>query len=147
MDMSIWDEIATLEQRLDEEVREGLGRNAHLAHPVLPLFLRRPFVPAMKVFRRRGNFIVRLELPGIDPSADVHITVDDGDQVIAGDWPRRDEIDRDAYYRLEAGCGVFRRRVPLPAWVDDGAITTTYAHGVLEILVPPKARPSWPGRR
>jgi HSP20 family molecular chaperone IbpA len=137
MDTSIWEEMATMEQRLDKEVHEALGTNAHLAHPVLPLFFRRPFVPAMKVFKRRGDLIARLKLPGIDPSADVRISVEDGDVVITGHWPpRRNKVERDAYYRLEAGFGAFRRRVPLPSWVNDGAITTTYAGGVLDILVP-----------
>lgn len=141
MNTSVWEEMATMEHRLDEEVYEELGTNVHLAHPVLPLFLRRPFVPSMNVFTRRGDLIVRLELPGIDPSVDVRITVEDGDLVIAGHWPpRRSKVDRDAYYRLEAGCGAFRRRVPLPAWVNDDAITTSYAGGVLAILVP-KAEP------
>jgi HSP20 family protein len=146
MDTSVWDEIATMEQRLNELLQQELGPNAHLARPVLPLFLPRPFVPAMDVYRRRGDLIVRFELPGVDPSADVSITIENADLVIVGERSRGDDTGDDAgddaYYRLEARYGGFRRRVPLPTWVDEDAITTSYADGVLEIVVPPKASPA-----
>jgi HSP20 family molecular chaperone IbpA len=140
MDTSVWDEIATMEERLNELLHEELGPHAHLARPVLPLFLRRPFVPAMDVYRRRGDLIVRLELPDIDPATDVRITVEGCDLVIAGERPRCHDVADEAYYRLEARYGAFRRRFPLPGWVDQGAITSTYEDGVLEILVPRASR-------
>jgi HSP20 family molecular chaperone IbpA len=63
--------------------------------------------------------------------------VENGDLVIAGERSRGGDIGDDASYWLESKYGAFRRRVPLPSWVDEDTITTSCVDDVLEIVLPP----------
>lgn len=72
--------------------REFLGPRARLSYPALPLFVRRPFLPATDVFTRGDDMVVRMELAGIDPEKDVSVTLDEGDLVIRGERRRSEEI-------------------------------------------------------
>jgi HSP20 family protein len=131
-----WDEITTLERRMDDLLRGFLGARTHLAYPALPLFVRKPFAPAMDVFKRNGNLAIRVELPGIDPEKDVRITTRDHDVVIEGERRQEEEVKQEAYYRMEATYGAFERRIPIPDGVEDEKIAATYTDGVLEVVVP-----------
>ena len=135
-----WDEIATMDRRLHDIVRRVLGTRARLAVPALPLFVRRPFLPATDVYAKDGDLIVRLELPGIDPERDVKVTVDGDDLVIRGERRQEEEVEEGAYYMMEATYGAFERHVPIPEGVDEDAIGAEYANGVLQVTVPKAAQ-------
>ena len=130
-----WQEITTLEQRMDELVRGLLGARVPLAFPALPLFVRKPFMPAMNVFRRNDDLVIRTELPGIDPEKDVRITTHDHELVIEGERRQEEKVEEEAYYRMEAAYGTFERRIPILDGVED-KIAATYTDGVLEVVVP-----------
>ena len=88
------------------------------------------------------NYIVRAELPGMDPGKDVQITVEDGTLTIHAE--RREE-HKEAH-RSEFHYGSFTRTVPLPARADTEHIAATYDKGILEVSIPiPEAKPA--GRR
>jgi HSP20 family protein len=131
-----WDEITTLERRMDELVRGLLGARVPLAYPSLPLFVRKPFVPTMNVFKRDDELVIRVELPGVDPDEDVHITTSEHELVIEGERKREEEVEEGAYYRMKATYGAFERHIPLSGGVDDDKIAATYTDGVLEVVVP-----------
>jgi HSP20 family protein len=84
-----------------------------------------------------GTFVVRAELPGLDPDDDVEVTVDDDVLTISGEREERTE-DRqdDGTYRSEFRYGTFRRSVRLPAGAETGDITATYDDGILVVRVP-----------
>lgn len=89
-------------------------------------------LPAMEAYRKDGNYIVRLDLPGVDPK-EVDISVVEDTLVIKGERKRTREVtDRDYHYR-EAGYGRFQRSLTLPRGVDRDKITARYENGVLEI--------------
>jgi HSP20 family molecular chaperone IbpA len=68
-----------MQRRMDDLVRELLGPRARLLCPALPLFLRRPFVPADDdVFAHDEDIVVRMEIPGIDLEKDVTVTLEAG---------------------------------------------------------------------
>jgi HSP20 family protein len=137
---SVWDEMEMLERRMDDVTRSFLRSRAGLIHPVLPLFVRRPFVPATDVFARGNDIVVRVELPGIDPMTDVTVTIEDGDLVVSGERRQHEEAKEEVYYRMEAAFGTFERRIPIPQGVKEGTVAAAYADGVLEVIVPEAAK-------
>lgn len=140
MQIELWDEMAALERRMDELFRTFLGPRARLTFPALPVRLRRPFVPAIDVFSRGKDLVVRMELPGIDPVKDVAVTVEEDELVIRGERKRKEEVKEEHYYRMEASYGAFERHIPIPEGVDEGKIKAEYADGVLEVVVPEAAK-------
>lgn len=85
--------------------------------------------PAIRVEEHFGPpFVVRAELPGIDPSRDVAISVREG-------WlrlvvVRLRELDWRAHTQFRYG--TFQRMIRLPAGVGE-PFTITYRAGVLEV--------------
>lgn len=77
-------------------------------------------------------YVVRAEMPGIDPATDVDIAIDNGVLTIKGE--RREELhDRQ---RHELHYGAFSRSINLPAHADVETCAATYKAGVLELRVP-----------
>lgn len=96
----------------------------------------------MKVeeFQEDGTFVVRAELPDVDPDKDVDITIQDGKLRIEAQRMQRSEHKDDKRYRSELRYGSFRRVLPLPpdAVADD--VKATYKNGMLEVRLPVDAK-------
>lgn len=90
-----------------------------------------------------GTYVLRAELPGIDPDKDVEITVQDGMLHVQAERTENKE-DRDKTgFRSEFRYGRFERTLPLPVGAVVEDVKATYKDGVLEVRVPcPKASPS-----
>ncbi len=93
------------------------------------------FVPAAEVTRDGEDAVVRVELPGLDPTNDVTVEVDRGRLVVRGE--RRDERTdkRDGHALREVRYGAFRRSFALPTHVTADAISASYDAGVLSVRV------------
>jgi HSP20 family protein len=78
------------------------------------------------------RYVVRAEIPGIDPDKDVRITVEHG--VLTLSVERR-ESSRTAT-RTEFRYGSLLRRVTLPRGADEQNVVATYGDGILEVTVP-----------
>lgn len=86
-----------------------------------------------------GRYEVRAELPGIDPSKDVDITVRDGVLTIKAERSEKKELNG----RSEFSYGSFERTVSLPAGANEDDIKATYDKGILTVSVPVvEAKPS-----
>lgn len=86
------------------------------------------------------KYVLRAELPGIDPDEDVTIYVADGKLTLKAE--RREETHEGG--RSEFRYGAFARRVFLPAGAREDKIDATYVDGILEITVgidPESAQP------
>jgi HSP20 family protein len=109
-----------------------------LEAPWAPLL---PFGPA-SMFRvedyvKDNTYVVRAELPGMDPDNDIEITVQNHTLTIHAE---RHEEQKEAH-RSEFRYGSFTRSVALPDQADTEHITATYDKGILEISVPvPEAK-------
>jgi HSP20 family molecular chaperone IbpA len=77
------------------------------------------------------SYVLRAELPGIDPEKDVEITVADGALTIKAE---RQEEHKEAG-RSEFRYGAFARRVVLPAGAKEDDVTAKYTDGILEVTV------------
>jgi len=81
--------------------------------------------------QRGDRYVIRAELPGIDPDRDVEITVAEGVLTIRAE---RQEEHKDTH-RSEFRYGSFARRIPLPVGADEDDIAATYRSGILEVSV------------
>ena len=105
-----------------------------------------PFSPAstfrVETYVKDNNYIVRAELPGLDPEKDIEITVEDQTLTIHAE---RSEEQQEAH-RSEFRYGSFTRSVVLPDQADSEHIRATYDKGILQVSVPvPQAKTE--GRR
>jgi HSP20 family protein len=100
--------------------------------------IMRPFTGGQLVrvedFVDQGQYVVRAELPGMDPESDVDITVNDGVLTIKAE--RREEKKEGG--RSEFRYGSFTRSVSLPAGADEENVAATYKDGILEVRTPLK---------
>ncbi len=80
---------------------------------------------------KEGRYEVRAEIPGIDPSKDVDITVRDGELTIKAERTEQKEFNG----RSEFSYGSFVRTVSLPAGANEDDIKATYDKGILTVSV------------
>ena len=80
---------------------------------------------------RDGHYLVRAELPGIDPEKDIEVTVSKGVLTISA--TRHEEAE--GKHLSEFRYGTFTRSVTLPASADEDHIQASYDMGVLEVTV------------
>ncbi len=81
---------------------------------------------------RDNRYVIRAELPGVDPEKDVEVTVEGRTLTIHAE--RRQEGSGPS--RSEFRYGSLTRLVRLPAGVDPKDVTVRYDRGVLEVSVP-----------
>ena len=101
-----------------------------------------PFLTG-QVFRleetiRDDRYVIRAELPGLDPENDIEVTVEGRILTIRAERRQQDNGPRRSEFRY----GSLARAVRLPARLDAGDVTARYDKGVLEVTVPvPAVRP------
>ena len=87
---------------------------------------------------RDGRYVIRAELPGLDPDRDIEVTVEGRTLTIHAERRQEDS----GPYRSEFRYGSLTRLVRLPGRVDAKDVTARYDRGVLEVSVPVgEARP------
>ncbi|GAB4085203.1 Hsp20/alpha crystallin family protein [Myceligenerans cantabricum] len=91
--------------------------------------------PAVDVYRDGEDLVARLDLPGVDPAADVTVEIEGRRLVVRGE--RKDQRTEGAEGRRisEVRFGEFRRVVTLPRAVDGDAARASYDAGVLTVTV------------
>jgi HSP20 family protein len=98
-----------------------------------PLAVFRPLTAQpMRVedFVRDGHYVVRAELPGIDPEKQLEVTVSQGILTIKAD---REEEETEGKHRSEFRYGVYSRHITLPASADEEHIEASYDKGIVEV--------------
>lgn len=95
-----------------------------------------PFGPAhafrVEDYTEDGKYMIRAELPGLDPEKDVEVTVESGMLTIHAE--RREETKEDRHSEFKYGS--LTRSVTLPEGADPDSITATYDQGMLTVTVP-----------
>lgn len=108
--------------------------------------MREAWAPAVDVFAREGDLVVRAELPGIDPEQDVDISYQDGMLTLHGERRHESRSEGDTCYRVESTYGSFHRTVALPENVKADDIRASYTDGILEVVIPKAAETAQPKR-
>ena len=81
---------------------------------------------------KEGVYEVRAELPGVDPTDDIEVTVRDGQLTIKAERTQTSESNGHS----EFSYGSFVRTVALPAGADEDDISATYDRGILTVSIP-----------
>ena len=93
---------------------------------------RADWSPAADVYNREHEYVIMIDLPGIEREA-LELSLDDNRLLVRGTR----NVEQDAAQRLERKHGRFLRRFgPLPPTVDQGAISAEYKDGVLSVRLP-----------
>ena len=124
-----WSDLFGVQRELQDLLRQTSGTWVNSSSELA-------WAPAIDVFARQGDLVVKAELPGIDPEKDVDITVQDGYLVLSGERRAEHETEGKSFYRVESSYGSFRRAVALPDGVKPDEIEASYTDGILEIVVP-----------
>lgn len=91
--------------------------------------------PAVNVFRdKEGNYVVRLEAPGLSPE-NLTIETQGNTLTIGGSREARSPQDG-SFHRRERGSGQFSRSIQLPTDFDLGRAEASYKQGMLTIRIP-----------
>lgn len=100
------------------------------------------WVPQIEVLQKNGQFMVRVDLPGLTKD-DVKVEVTDELLTLSGERKEEKEEKGEGFYRSERSYGSFYRQLPLPEGAKTENATATFQNGVLEITIPaPQAEPS-----
>jgi HSP20 family protein len=93
------------------------------------------WAPAVDVFERDNNLVVRAELPGMSKD-DINIEMTDEGLLIHGERKKEKEEELEGWYRSERSYGEFRRLISLPEGVNAEEAKARFENGVLEITAP-----------
>jgi HSP20 family protein len=118
-----------------------------LSHELDEMFNRfgldRPFVepkegawmPAIEMFTKNNEFVVRAEIPGLKKE-DIVVEITDDQLVLKGERKEEKEEKGETFYRTERTYGSFYRAVPLPEGVKTETAKANVKDGVLEVTMP-----------
>lgn len=94
------------------------------------------WAPPMDAYASDGKYVIRLDLPGVDPE-DLDIQVEGRVLTVKGDR----KVETADHYLQETVHGKFERAVRLPNGVDADRVEARYENGVVEVSAPLPAKP------
>lgn len=97
------------------------------------------WVPAVDIVEEKDRFVVRADVPGVDP-ANIDVSMDAGVLSVSGERHAEDRSDTDGVSRVERATGRFCRRFTLPEFADADAVKAKSTNGILEITIPKQAQ-------
>jgi HSP20 family protein len=127
------DPFAQLQSELDRMLETAFGPVGATVSGVYP---------PVNVFDRGEVFVVKAELPGVEP-AEVQLDVEESTLTLRGERAVSEPTGDGAYHRREREQGRFRRVVRMPGRIAGDEARAEYRNGVLSITIPkaPEARP------
>jgi HSP20 family protein len=127
-----WTFVRRLQRRLDET----FGDNLETTQAAVS------WIPSVDVHEANERFVVRADLPGVNPK-DIEITTEHDVLTLRGERRAEQTTDTANAHRVERVAGTFVRRFTLPANAQIDAIKATHINGVLEVSIPkePKTEP------
>ncbi len=102
------------------------------------------WVPAVDVIEEDGRFVLRADVPGVDPK-DIEVSMDGGVLTVSGERKSDSESTEGGVKRIERFSGRFYRRFTLPETADAETISAKSENGILEVSIP--KRPEVQSRR
>jgi HSP20 family protein len=97
-------------------------------------------MPAFDIAEADDRFVVRADLPGIDPK-DLDISLTGNVLIIRGEKKEEREEKNERYHAIERQFGSFSRSFILPADVREDGTEASYKDGVLRVNIP-KSEPA-----
>jgi HSP20 family protein len=84
-----------------------------------------------EAYVRDGRYVVRFELPGIDPETGLDVSAEANVLSVHAERP----VGEAGKYHSEFRYGLFDSHVTLPAGADTSDVTATHQNGILEVSV------------
>ncbi len=93
------------------------------------------FAPSIDLQETENAYVVRAEMPGIDPK-DVDISVHNGVLDVKGEKKEEKESGETGSRWTERLYGAFHRRIPLDQEIKEDEVKASYKDGILRIEMP-----------
>ena len=94
--------------------------------------------PAIDIAENDKNYVVTIELPGVDPDA-VNLSITGNLLTVKGEKQQTSELKDKNYVQHETSYGSFERAVSLPAGADPDKADASFKNGVLTVTFAKKA--------
>jgi HSP20 family protein len=91
--------------------------------------------PAMDLVEEKDHFIVKLEMPGIDPK-NVQLNLQGDLLTVTGERKEEHDSKEEKVLKRERTYGSFQRSVQLPYRVQADRVKATYTNGIMTITLP-----------
>ncbi len=91
--------------------------------------------PLADISENDDNFVVKLDLPGVDKK-DIKISYNDGELTVSGERKQENESKDSKYHRIERSYGKYFRTFALPKKVKEKDIAAEFKDGQLTITLP-----------
>ena len=93
------------------------------------------WVPAVDIIEEKGRFVLRADVPGVNPEA-IDVSMDAGILSVSGERHATAPEEDTGVQRIERATGRFLRRFKLPETADAEGIEAKCASGILEVSIP-----------
>jgi HSP20 family protein len=93
------------------------------------------WMPALEVADAGDNFVLKAQLPGIDPK-DIDVQVTPEAISISGERRYENTEEKSGYVRSEFRYGKFHRMLPLPAPIQNDSVQAECKDGILTLTLP-----------
>lgn len=133
-----WEPARSMEKFLQEMFEEPMPSRFFRRFPSLRWEKEFETVPAVDMFDKDDEIVVKAEIPGIDKE-NIKISVSDNVLTIKGEMKKEEEVKEEDYYYAERSYGSFSRSLTLPAKVAEDKIKAEYKDGILEVHLPKAA--------
>lgn len=130
-----WDplrDLVVLQERMNRLFEDASKQRSNDEEEGEQEIERADWSPAADVYNREHEYVIMIDLPGIEREA-LELSLDDNRLLVRG----ARAVEPDAAQRIERKHGRFLRRFgPLPPTVDQAAISAEYKDGVLAVRLP-----------
>jgi HSP20 family protein len=134
-----WRDYMTLQERMNRLFEDTARRHDHLSEEREAELERADWTPASDIYETATEFVIAIDLPGIDRSA-LEVSVDENRLTVRGERPPEETGTRRGSSSSGGRGRPFGRFLsrfgPLPPTVDQAHIAAEYRDGVLSLRLP-----------
>jgi HSP20 family protein len=123
-------QLSSLRDEIDRLFEAPLSSLTELSQP-----FSGGWVPAIDVYEDRDNYVVKMELPGMNRD-EIDISLHNGVLSITGERKDEEKHEGAETYRSERFFGRFQRSITLPAVVEAEKVNASYKDGILTVTLP-----------
>ena len=123
-------QLSSLRDEIDRLFEAPLSSLTELSQP-----FSGGWVPALDLYEDKDNYVVKMELPGMNKEG-IDISLHDGVLSVSGERKDEQKHEDSETYRSERFFGRFQRSITLPATVDGSKVNASYQDGILTITLP-----------
>lgn len=128
-----WEPFVSLRREIDR-LFDDISRRPSRLFEMRP-WAHMPVLPAADIVEQDAEFVVTLDVPGMDEK-DIEVKVTDDSITIRGEKAEEKKEVKGDYRLSERRHGSFVRTFSLPESADAEKISATYEKGVLKLVMP-----------